>query len=208
MTADEETNLPGNSNSSREKKPVYLENYTQPERNKKVQIVAGHKARQHQSIFGENFERIGRYIIEDILLPAAKGALSDMVSNGIEMLLYGESDRGGRRGRSGKPTYTSYSSISDDRGRGSSRDARRSTGRSTDDIIFETRNEAETLLDAMLEVLGNYDVVTVSDFYEFAGLTPSYVDNRFGWESLSSARVRQVRGGYVLELPRPRPIAD
>ena len=47
-------------------------------------------------------------------------------------------------------------------------------------------------------------MATVADLYELVGVTGEYTDNKYGWDSLGSASVTRVRGGYLVDLPRTR----
>lgn len=73
-----------------------------------------------------------------------------------------------------------------------------------DDIVFDTRRDAETILDAMANIKNAYDVVTVADLYELSGLSSNYNDNRYGWTDISGVTVFRVRDGYMLKLPKAR----
>lgn len=148
----------------------------------------------------EDMSNVKSYIIMDVLIPAAKKAISDIVSNGIDMLLYGET-----RGRksSVNASYVSYRDYS------SKRDDRRpSATRSRnvfdyDEIIFDDRGEAEDVITRMGELLDTYGVVSVADMYDLAGLTCDFTFNRYGWTSIRTAEVRRTGDGYTIKLPRP-----
>ena len=152
----------------------------------------------------EDASNVKSYILMDVLVPAIKKAISDIVRDGIDMILYGESGRS--RKSDGRTTnYVSYRSYSDrDR-----RDEHRYESRraySYDDIILETKREAEEVLMQMQDIIDNYDVVSVADLYDLVGITGSHVDNKYGWTSLRTADSVRVRDGYLLKLPRPTPI--
>jgi hypothetical protein len=151
--------------------------------------------------FGDSMSSIGQYILWDVLIPAAKNTLSEIVSNGIEMLLYGDArpSSGIRRDRS--RSYVSYNSIYD---RGQRRTTTRARSRhSFDDVVLESRPDAEEVLSSLVELIDTYDVATVADFYSSVGLEGEWSDNKFGWDNLSSAEVKRIREGYILVLPKP-----
>ena len=75
-----------------------------------------------------------------------------------------------------------------------------------DDIILESRGEAEEVLSHLLELVENYGVASVADLYELVGITGSFTDNKYGWTNLSTASVSRVRDGYLLNLPNATPI--
>ena len=70
------------------------------------------------------------------------------------------------------------------------------------EIIFESRKSAEEVLYQMDQILQVYTVVTVADFYDLSGITPSFFDARYGWTNLKAAEVIRVRYGYKIKLPK------
>lgn len=77
-----------------------------------------------------------------------------------------------------------------------------------DDILFRSRSDAEHVLDALVELTLQYGIATVADFCQLSGIDDNYTDQNFGWYELGRARVVQVRGGYILDLPRPVRVED
>lgn len=151
----------------------------------------------------EDASNVKSYIVMDVLVPAVKKAISDIVRDGIDMILYGES-----RGRksSSSSSYVSYRdySRSDDRDR--FRDSRTRSGYNHDDIILETRGEAEEVLTRMDELIDTYGVVSVADLYDLIGKSCEYTDNKYGWTNIRNAEPIRVRDGYMLKLPKALPI--
>ena len=118
------------------------------------------------------------------------------------MLLYGET-RSKSKSRDTKVSYTKYY----DRDRDYDRPAR-SRGRygyDYDDIILDTRKEAEEVLDRMDDLIDTYGVVSVADLYDLVGISGNYTDNKYGWTNLRNADVQRVRDGYLLKLPKALP---
>lgn len=134
------------------------------------------------------------YILMDVLVPSVKRAISDIVCNGINMLL-GETSRS--RVDGARVSYRQYGQSSD-------RDRRTSRAyRGYDDLEFDNRGDAEEVLYRMEELLERFDSVSVADLLDLAGVTSNYTDNKYGWTDLRSARVERVSGGgYVIRLPR------
>lgn len=181
---------------------------------KKIQPVAKGKAKKKSEVkkfadifVAEDVTSVKNYIINDVLIPAAKKAISDIVTNGIDMLLYGEAKGRSRdRDRSGgRVSYTKYY----ERGRDVDRDYdRRTTRRSVydyDDIVLDTRGEAEEVLNRMDDLIDAYGMVSVADLYDLVGISGNYTDNKYGWTNLRNATVQRVRDGYLLKLPKALP---
>jgi hypothetical protein len=166
-----------------------------------------------ETFFGDDAKNVGQYIVWDVLIPAAKETVRDMVSTGIEMLLFGENGRGrlsrGRDRGSSKP-YISYNTISDRSRERTIRperlEARSRSRHNFDEIIFESWAEADGVLDGLLDALGEYQTVSVADFYDLAGIASEFSDNKYGWENLSQAGVQRTRDGYIVVLPKPYPL--
>lgn len=179
---------------------------------KKVERVATGKTRRKNEVrkladafITEDVHSVKDYIIQDVLLPAAKKAISEMVSSGIDMLLYGEAKSKNRSGRNeSRVSYTKY--YDRERERDYDRGARtRTRGYDYDDIILDTRREAEEVLDRMQDLIDTYGMVSVADLYDLVGINGSYTDNKYGWTHLRSADVQRVRDGYLLKLPKALP---
>ena len=71
-----------------------------------------------------------------------------------------------------------------------------------DEIILETRAEAEEVMDRLFDLIARYEQVTVSDLYSLVGATAKYTDENWGWTDLRGSKVERIRNGYLLDLPR------
>lgn len=152
-------------------------------------------------IISEDAKNVKSYVFGEVLMPALKKAISDIVTDGINIILYGES-RGGsnRRSQVDKVSYRNYY----DRDYKINRESRPSynSGYSYDDIILSTRGEAEDVLMSMEDLIDKYGLARVADFYDLVGVTGNYTDNNFGWTNLVSASIIRVRDGYIIKMPR------
>lgn len=202
--------LPSNSKMVRheDREPIY--NAT-PRRVPEKVVTTNIKKRKKsfldklsESFFGDDTKSVGQYVLWDVLIPAAKNTISDMVSTGIEMLLFGRSKSDSIRRDKGK-SYVSYSSFYKGRDRDDRRESMHSRGRYRfDDIIIENKREAEEVLFNLVEQIDNYDVATVADFYDMVGMDTDFTSNKYGWTNLSRAYVERVRDGYILVMPKPQ----
>lgn len=152
----------------------------------------------------EDMNSVKSYILMDVLVPAVKKAISDIVTNGIDMLLYGETGKSRKNSTASKVSYRSYYDDRDNYRRCTS--SRTRSGYSYDDIILDNRGEAEKVLSQMDELVVAYGIVSVADLYDLVGITGDYTDNKYGWTDIRSAQVVHVRDGYLLKLPRALPL--
>lgn len=152
----------------------------------------------------EDAQKVKSYIVMDVLVPAVKKAISDIVTNGIDMILYGEAEYAKKNGQASKVSYRSYYNKRDERRDYSSNRTR--TGYDYDDVILDNRGEAEEVLSRMDELVATYGLVSVADFYDLVGVSGNYTDNKYGWTNIRSASVVRVRDGYMIKLPRALPL--
>lgn len=214
MTEVSSSNYPANSHKVRNG------NSTDTEERKKIdKVINGDAIKRKKGLgrkvaetfTGDDVQSVGTYILFDVIMPAAKTMISDAVSQGIERMLFGD---GARRSSSKSSTgHTSYNRMYN--AGSSSREPRSNDrtlsprGRNTlefDEVILETRGEAEEVMDLLVDLLHKYDVVTVSDLYDSVGVSGSYTNDKWGWTSLKGASIRRIRAGYLIDLPRPEAI--
>ena len=166
---------------------------------------------------------VSNYIIHDVVIPAAKSTIVDLVEGAIEMVLFGGEGGGRSRhaSRQGSRSFVSYNSMYE----GSTR--RGVTGRppvrrpfnvdrgvpaisraGIESIVLGSRQEAETVLGEMIELLSEYGTVSVADLYDLTGLSSEFTDNKYGWTDLQPCSTHRERNGWILELPRPVVLED
>lgn len=150
----------------------------------------------------EDISNVKSHIMMDVVVPAVKKVISDIVRDGIDMLLYG--DARGNRSSSSYISYRDYTSNNVSSNRSINSPSR--TGYNHDDIILETREEAEEVLERMDELIETYGVVSVADVYDLIGISCNYTDNKYGWTNIRNAEPIHVHGGYLLKLPKALPI--
>ena len=168
----------------------------------KVQPKKNNIHRFTDVFISEDISNVKSYILMDVLVPAIKKAVSDIVTIGIDMILYGESGRNRSRSSSNKISYTNYyDRRSDDRQRDEPRNSNRG-GFNYDDLKFERRRDAEAVLDQMDEVIDKFGFVTVSDMYDMADVTAPFTANKYGWTNVRTAEVVSTRDGYLIKLPK------
>lgn len=209
--------FPSNSHASKERYSTPSES----EAPKKIEkMVTGKVVKRKKPItkrfvevfFGEDIDNVREYVLYDVFIPKVKDTVFDIFSQGVEMLLFGEAN--GRRHsnsnvrRDGNKSYVSYSAYySDKSGRNTARVNRSTRPRHNfDDLIFETRVEAEDVLNSLADLVIDYEQATVADLYDACGIETVFTDNKYGWMDLRSASVGRCREGYILNLPKPRPL--
>ena len=198
-------NLPDNSHAGRnEKKQAPVEEKRVEKIVKGKVTVKKNEMRRLTDIFIlEDVSKVKDYIVHDVLIPTIKETIYDIVTNSLDISLFGGRSRGSKRAK--RPTadrvsFRDYNGVS--RGEDRPYTGRTSTIYSYDDIVIPTRGEAEAVLERMDELLETYEQVRVADLYELVGITGEYTDNKYGWVNLQNADVVRVRNGWKIKLPR------
>ena len=152
-----------------------------------------------------NLNNIGSHILEEYIVPSIGKTLVDTISYIFDL------KQGSSRGSYSGASYRNY--YESNRG-GRSRD--RDDEKDADDnsiykyrnLTFDFRQDALAVIDAMQDVLDEYDAVSVADLYDIAGVSSNnWTNNKYGWTNLDTAEVAHARGGgYKLVLPKARPL--
>ena len=73
-----------------------------------------------------------------------------------------------------------------------------------DEIVLESRAEVYDVLTILEERIERFGAATVADLYDLVGETPTFADRNYGWTAIDGrSGTRQVRNGWLIELPRP-----
>lgn len=182
---------------------------------KKVEkVVSGKTTTRKRSLLkrfadiflSEDVADVKQYLIYDVLIPAIKENVADMINSAVGMMFFGEATRrirkpGGIQTGS-KINYGGFYAGGERKEKMPNYNRSR-IAHNFDDVVFETRAEAELVLDGMAELMNEYRQVTVADFYDLAGMSTTFTDNKYGWTDLRGARVvGSPSRGYSIDLPR------
>lgn len=199
-----------NSHKYKEEQKELAREQAKAEEKRVSKIITGTaKAKQNKIrkfsdvFFAEDIHSIGDYLLNDVLIPATKRALYDVLEGGLSMSLFGGRGSGNRKSNVDRVSFRDYNSVSRD---GGSRryDARERTGLYYDDIVLDSRGECEAVLSAMGDIMDQYaGVVRVTDLYDLVGMTAPHTANKYGWTSLRAAKiVRETDGKYRIVMPQ------
>lgn len=203
-----------NKDKDKEKKEVVKER-------KVVKVVTGEVVQKPRGIgykfkevfFGGDFKNALRFVAGDVLLPAFRNLLVDSITKGTERVVYGES----YRSRQYTPDMRSRIQYNNPLARPA--DPRtvprlpdqaprsyRASRREIDNILLRSREDADLVIERMIDIVDKYEVVSLAELNELLGLPTSHIDQKWGWTSVNNFSIRQVRDGYLLELPPPEEI--
>ena len=158
------------------------------------------------SFIADDVSNIKEYIVKDVIIPTIQKTIVDLVNDTTAMMFGVKPSRGGSSSSDrfrGATNYVSYS----DNGRSQNSRSSRNEGAYTigDDLFFDSKIDAENVLQAMFDIVETYDTVSVAELYECAGSNSrNYTDTRYGWsiKELTGADVIRTRDGYSIKLPK------
>lgn len=158
----------------------------------------------------EDNKEVFNYVISGLLIPKLKDLFYELVTGSIEKKMYGTSGStrrsGGRRPNERYSYHTDYTRPSNRSNTGSS-DSDSSEKLDYKDIILYERADAEEVLSTLTDLIDQYGQACIGDLYDAAGITDNegnFQMEKYGWTNLSSAKVRRVHDGYILDMPRAR----
>lgn len=211
----EANELPSNSHKFKEGP-----NETKEITEKKVEkVITGNVKRQKPGLgkkfsevfLAEDMNEVKDHIFWDVIVPSIKNGISDILINTVQSIFGGGPSRS-----SGNTSRFNYSNVSNSSAfknyvrpddRRLIADEKRSSSLNYDDIVFNSRGEAEEVLTSMDDLISVYNVASVSDFFDLVGEPSDYTMEKYGWKNLKSAQVERVRGGgYAIRFPRAMPI--
>lgn len=159
-----------------------------------------------ETFIAMDLSSVAHYVVREVLIPAARNMIVDGATKGVDRMVYGDRPRrmppgytgSSRSSYGGSPLITDYRHPST---RPPMRTGPSAPRRGGNDFILESKDEADTVLHTMYDLLEMYNHVTVGDLHELLGLPASFTDEKWGWTHLTQSHVQPTRDGYLIVLP-------
>ena len=163
------TGLVGNSNRDKQKKKEAEER--RPQKIITSEVTTKEKSATKkfaEKFFEDEVSNVKTYILWDVIIPAIKNVISDIVGNSVDMMLYGRTRNRSQRGPStgnttmvgGLSGYTGYGTFSS---RQTGISQRNRDNYDLDEFVFQSRADAEMVLDTLKEIVSKYKAASVAD---------------------------------------------
>lgn len=147
------------------------------------------------------------YVFFEVIVPAIKNTISEVIFKGINMLLFKNSSgkRYNSNSGSNNNSRTSYSSYYNNRRDDDGPRVAVLARRSSYDIALRdyTLPEVEEILDEIEGISDDYPVYRISDVHDIVGIQSEYTDNKYGWKSNVMPTYSHTRDGFMLHFPAP-----
>lgn len=167
-----------------------------------------------EMLFAADFHTVGNYVVADVVLPMIRDLIYESTAKGAEKAIYGLTGRKPPRTGTGPafpyPGRVQYNNVTpinvNSHQVGAHLPDQRRTFSPTsrtmsDSVIFSSRADAEHVLENMMNVIDQYDAVSLVEFKELCGMETSHMDLKYGWNTLRNIAIRQTREGWVIDLP-------
>jgi hypothetical protein len=208
--------LPGNSNTGKEaKRPAPDKPATEKEELQPLPL-SGEAVRKKKPLgqkfrevfFGGDFKGTMKTVASVTIAPAIRNLVFDTGVEALKRTIFPNMAPGSRPSSTSLASRITYHTpVNRDPREDPRRDPRTPAalpGASTDvgDIGFTMREDAEMVLDGLIEKIDRHRFVTVRDLYTLLGWATNYTDEYRGWSQLGEVQIIQTREGYILRLPR------
>lgn len=204
----------------------------EPEKVTQARVIKKSPGRKISEAFlSDNLSRAFEYVWNNVLVPAGKATISDLIGMGNDLIsinvnralfgddvqtarkrigtTYGSNINYGKYHNKQLPTIRSIREQASPLNRQTVIDIpiSRRVRQSFEDIILESRKDAEEVLTDLLEIVDVYGAASLADFYGLVGVEMEHTDYKHGWDNLKNTSIYRIRGGgWILDLPRPVPL--
>ena len=206
-----ERKMPVNYPANSKNPPPGAESDEKPARES---VITGKVTRRShgRSVVAETAAGVWEYVLNQVLLPSLKDTLYDVISGGSSRALFGA---GGARERGGPRTnYSRYSrpgmAPSNPYTQTRTPSSHGRVSKNSEEVVLETRDQADAVLDALREIVKVYNQASVGDMLELCDIESVFTDGQWGWtdREIVNARIMPDRNGFVLRMPPTVPITN
>ena len=170
------------------------------EKPKAQKIVTGQAKLKKKGFFdffvSEDASSVKSYLLSDVLVPNIKRLIQELVTSGINQLLYGNDHKPAKS--SGSTSRVSYNSFS-------SAPATQPNRRRGNDIIEIEVDACADSQNGMYQLQGlsdQYHQATIADLYDLVGIDGDFTDNNYGWKDLTRVSVVPYGRKFIIRMPR------
>lgn len=171
-------------------------------------VVSGHvEVRKKNLLERLDIPGIVEEVVRNRVVPNVEDILFDTATTVLSSAIYGTTNvarsvnRPNRQSRGNG--YVSYRNSFDDRTRETRPIRPAINNYDPYDFIFSSRDDAQNVFYALGNIVDEYGQASVADLYDLANMSVPGTMNNYGWYSLDDSKIRMVRDGYMLILPKP-----
>ncbi len=175
-----------------------------------------------ESFLGEEVGEVKNHIVQDLVIPSAKDAMSnmcgsivdffnDMFHEFIDTIFFGSSET---RQTKASQTYVSYQGYYNKSNRNNRTERKSEPVRhSVEELEYPNLEKAVKVRNDLIEQIENYNQASVADLFYLSEKTLDWAEYKekdaIGWTDISAiGKPRRRRGKYIIPLERPVKLED
>ena len=196
--------IPNNSNASKNGASQDQPKFEKVTKGK-VTVKKKNELQKLADIFiAEDLRNVKKVIIYDMVIPAVRDLIVSIFTNSVNLTFYGQNGaRPNQYNTYTPPPQTASYSRYYNQGYVQQNQAQPGNDLSSfQQITFNTRRDAEAVLDQMFASINQYGKVSIADYYDLVGISSDYTDFNYGWYDLRGTMIRPVAGGFMIMLPK------
>lgn len=164
-------------------------------------------AKLGKAIINDDFDKIGEYLVSDILIPSIKQTLNALGKNFLDMLFFGEAKSNYGYGSNASSYHNAYNTYSYNTPKRKTEMREQGDWFLFSSSSINSKGDAEVILAKLDADLRRYGRADVAALYEYANETAPHTYYGYGWYNLNEAKtVFGPDGCYCIKLPRPIPL--
>lgn len=170
-------------------------------------------------------DTVGGFIVEEVIIPGVKDALLDILHGSIDRI-FGASSYGGYNSKRRRDAYDDDASWRKYHDRGGKskygydddydddyRPRRRSYEETSFSLCTDNKGKRNRVMERLTDIMREQHYLSIYDVKTTIGFKPREIDpsdDDWGWDDMEgiTARRKDYKGKYILELPRPDDITD
>ncbi len=173
-------------------------------------VVTGKVSKKSKGVFGGLFTKadlidVGKTFWEDNAKQKIKAGIFEGIMTLTEAAIFGEvTGRFTSRTTAGRIAYNTFSNRN---ATSNYRKGHFSSRTDVDEIVFDQRIDADSVLDALSEQVERYGCFTIADYYKACRQPYEYTDDNYGWYDMRGIQIVHMSGGgWTIDFPKAQPI--
>ena len=177
-----------------------MENNALAEKPKAQKIVSGKAKLKKKGFFdflvSEDASSVKSYLLSDVLVPNIKRLIQELVTSGINQLLYGNDYKPSKSSTS--TSRVSYNNFSNQ----TVNQPKRLKGNDIIEIEVDTYTDSQNVIYQLQALVDQYNQATIADLYDLVGIDGDFTDNNYGWKDLTRVSVIPYGRKFIIRMPR------
>jgi len=177
-----------------------MENNALAEKPKAQKIVSGQAKLKKKGFFdflvSEDASSVKSYLLSDVLVPNIKRLIQELVTSGINQLLYGNDYKPSKS--STNASRVSYNNFSNQ----TVNQPKRLKGNDIIEIEVDTYTDSQNVIYQLQALVDQYNQATIADLYDLVGIDGDFTDNNYGWKDLTRVSVIPYGRKFIIRMPR------